>query len=105
MIEKHFQTIRELEIIVSSEMLVAILESCPLLEVLKSGKMFARDIVAGSPWACSKQLRVLALAIEFETLPTGEHSENYWCQSEDIYKRLSCLVKIESLRRSCRTRN
>ncbi|KAF9340868.1 hypothetical protein BGX26_008845, partial [Mortierella sp. AD094] len=68
-LKKHFPTVRELEIGASSEMLVTILESCPLLAVLKCNKMFARDIAAGRPWACSGQLRVLAVVIELESFP------------------------------------
>lgn len=76
---------------------MTILESCPLLEVLKSDKMFTSDIVAGRPWACSRQLRVLALIIELESIPPGEPSEIYRIQSEALFKQLSHLAKIKSL--------
>ncbi|KAF9369513.1 hypothetical protein CPB97_003542, partial [Podila verticillata] len=80
----------------SSEMLVTILESCPLLEVLKGRKMFLRDNIGGSPWACSG-LKVLVVPIEFERTLAGDPSESHRPQWEDLYKRLSSMSKIDSL--------
>jgi len=96
-LEKHFLTLRELEISASSAHLVAILESCPLLEVFKGARVLFRDFTPGRKWPCSSRLRAFTLAVELDCLPTGEPGEDHSIQSESLCRLLSHLVKVETL--------
>ncbi|KAK3805568.1 MAG: hypothetical protein J3Q66DRAFT_422841 [Benniella sp.] len=88
----HFNTLVRLDIQGSnpdiSSMTRAVLCSCPKLEHLFSGNIFARDIVQDKPWVC-QSLRVLRVGFR-----VGETDQDL---QPLIFERLSSLVRLELL--------
>ncbi|KAI8354825.1 hypothetical protein B0O80DRAFT_47673 [Mortierella sp. GBAus27b] len=87
---RRFSTLVELNLegTCPSSMLQEILCSCPRLELLYGGDIFASDIVEGGPWICQR-LRELKFCVRVE-----ESERNL---QPEIFKRISALVGLEEL--------
>ncbi|KAF9361590.1 hypothetical protein BGX34_007050, partial [Mortierella sp. NVP85] len=88
----HFNTLVSLDTLGSnpdiSSMIRAVLCSCPKLEYLQSGNIFARDIVQDEPWVC-QSLQELAVSLR-----VGEMEQDL---QPLIFERLSSLVRLKIL--------
>ncbi|KAG0237992.1 hypothetical protein BGX31_003384 [Mortierella sp. GBA43] len=91
-LSRHFSTLVNLNLTecqgVSSLTLRDVLGSCPRLETLQGGDIFARDIVKGGPWICQR-LCELSICFLFE--------ESERDLQPEIFGRLSTLNRLERL--------
>jgi hypothetical protein len=91
-LSRHFPTLVKLELDHSNAIppstLRDVLCSCPRLEVLRGGNIFAKGVVEGGPWTCQR-LRKLRACILFE--------ESEQDLQKEMFKRLSTLTRLETL--------
>ncbi|KAG0238176.1 hypothetical protein BGX31_003349 [Mortierella sp. GBA43] len=91
-LRRHFPTLVNLELdhsnAIPNSTLQDVLCSCPRLEVLRGGNVFAKGVVEGGPWTC-QQLRKLRTCILFE--------ESERDLQKEMFKRLSTLTRLETL--------
>lgn len=94
---QHFSTLEYLSApsdgYVTSELTLAVLESCPLLKYIEAPRVWASQIIKGKPWVCL-QLRRFKVHV---TITFSKDEATIRAQSHAIFERLSKLVYLTEI--------